>query len=369
MVGLSKYISKEYRIFLSLILVFNIAVFYASKIYFNIAPLFDDDFSRYYQNYLDVYDGISGAYSIWNKYELGLPLFYKLLSLLGERLLPQGVLFFTAISIALLLYLWFELYVLKYFKKEQRAALIAFALFVDIFLTSIGLTRQCFSSIFILYAISTKDMRLKVFFMLVASMFHLSAIPILIAFYIIQRFQKSALLVFFIFAIVFMQNSVGVNESINEIAIFLKDYLPHKIYVYFTHYISSAGWNLLGLMFFPIIQTILMLCVVFSLYVLSPRDALARNYRTLIVICFVVYMTGIIPSRSTFIITSLLFYFVVFMAFRRFFNLTLLFFFPYFLKRMYSILFPAQYSDEGGYVFFSFDYFDFAPFYYLGDLL
>lgn len=63
--GLSCFITKECRILLSLTLYFNIAVIYGSRLYFNIAPDFDDDFSRYYQTYLDVYDNIDGAFGVY----------------------------------------------------------------------------------------------------------------------------------------------------------------------------------------------------------------------------------------------------------------------------------------------------------------
>lgn len=149
MVGLSATINTHYRILLSLTLVFNIAVIYSSRLYFNIATDFDDDFSRYYQNYLDIYDNISGAMFVWGGgFEIGLPLFYKLLSLFLPKLIPQYLLFFTALGATSLFYIWCEYYGTKWVKPHQKAALIAFACFIGIFLESLGLTRQCFASIF-----------------------------------------------------------------------------------------------------------------------------------------------------------------------------------------------------------------------------
>lgn len=367
MVSLSAYITREFRIFLSLTMIFNIAVIYGSKVYFNTAKDYDDDFSRYYQNYLDIYDGISGAFFVWaNGYEIGLPIFYKILSLVFPKLLPQQVLLITAFTIGLGFYLWLEIFILKIFKPYERSILVAFTLFIDIFFISLGLTRQCFATIFLLYAFSVKKIPLRFIFLAIAVSFHLSSIFVFIAYHFIKNYPRLSLSCILLFALFFMQDSANINSSINTFALFFKDYLPQRITTYFTHYIDTNGWNLYTLIYMPVMQIILMFCVIFSFFVLNRGDKISQHWRILALICFIISITKIFPERSTYIITSMLFYFVVFIAFRRFFTLTLFFFFPYFLKRMYYLLTARDvYGDSASYAFYSYPEMSFAPFYYL----
>ncbi len=367
MIGLSRYITKEYRILLGLILVFDIAVIYGSKVYFNTATDFDDDFSRYYQNYLDIYDGIENAMFAWGGgFEIGLPLFYKILSLIFPRLLPQSVLFLTALSVGLLFYIWLEVYAIKLFKPYQRAALVAFAMFIDVFMESIGLTRQCFSSVFLLYAIFSKNIPHKLLFFIIASFFHISAILVFAGFYCLRYFPKVSLFIFTILLVVFIQDSSGLNSMFNATANTLQNFIPQKIFIYFSkHYTDPEGWDPYFYIYAPIMKLILMFCIIFSMYVLLPNDKLARYFRNVVAVCFVIFITHIFPTRSVALVTDLLFYFIAFIAFRRFFNLTLLFFFPYFLKRMYFWLSSDFVPDKASWLFFSYPESSFYPFYYL----
>lgn len=368
MIGLSKFITKEFRILLGLTLVFNIAVIYASKLSFHVGLDFDDDFTRYYQNYLDIYDGISGAmFYFGGEFEIGLGVFYKILSILFPKLLPSSVLLFTALSVCLLFYIWLEVYILKYFKAYQRAALVAFCMFLDIFMETIGLTRQCFSTIFLLYAFSSKDWRGRVGFLAIAMIFHISAIFIFTTFYVIKYFPKVSLFLLLCFTLFFMQDSASVNATINGIALFLKGFLPDKAITYFTYYINDAGFTPYYFVYMPIMKFILSLCVLFSIFMLCPKDKILKHFKMYILICFFIYFTHILPSRSVFLLTNMLFYFVVFVSFRRFFNLTLFFFFPYFIFRMYKWLISPDVATDytSTHLFFWYPESGIYPFYYL----
>ncbi|WP_334092643.1 EpsG family protein, partial [Helicobacter typhlonius] len=366
MVGLSATINTHYRILLSLTLVFNIAVIYSSRLYFNIATDFDDDFSRYYQNYLDIYDNISGAMFVWGGgFEIGLPLFYKLLSLFLPKLIPQYLLFFTALGATSLFYIWCEYYGTKWVKPHQKAALIAFACFIGIFLESLGLTRQCFASIFLLFGFFAHTKRFKILFFACAIGFHLSSILIIVLFYTLYYFPKLSLCIALTFFVVFVGDSIFTNSLLRELAPFLDIFLPSKLASYFTYYVSAHGYDPLTLKYIPIIKVILMCCVIFCLFIITPHDKLTYKYKTLILVSFGIYMTNIVPHRIVSLVCIMCFYFIVFVILRRFYKLALLFFFPYFLKLCFNYLTSSDNPQTQALeLFHSFDIAHFYPFYY-----
>lgn len=364
MISLSSCITREYRILLSLNLIFSIALLYGSRLYFNIAPSYDDDFSRYYQNYLDVYDNIPQAMFVWGKgYEIGLPVFYKMLSLIFPKLVPQYVLFFTALSVALLLYVWLETYGVRYVRQEQRAALVAFSLFVGLFVESLGLTRQCFASVFLLYGFFIRPIYWKILFFAIALSFHQSSIFVIILSYFFYYFPRLGLLLFTGFLAFFISNSIIVNLSLKEFTPIFKSL--GNVGLYFAAYIDSNGYNPLSLVNTNIIKVILMMAMCFVLYIVDPRDKVTRNFKTIILVCCVVYITHIFPVRIVMIVCDLTFCFILFVIFRHFFKLTLFFFFPYFLKLMYNYLINTDSPETNAIeLFFSYPESSLYPFYY-----
>ncbi len=412
MVGFSAYIPKNFRILLSITLCLSIALIYASRLYFNLAMDSDDDFSRYYQNYLDVYDGLSGAMTLWGGgYEVGLPIFYKLLSILLPKLPPQYVLFCTALFATTLMYIWLEIYgsnfvtdkqkaaliafslyigvfmetlgltrqglasiflLYGFFAKpmqnfvtdKQKAALIAFSLYIGVFMETLGLTRQGLASIFLLYGFFAKPMHIKLLFFIIAASFHLSSIGIIAFCYIAYYFPRLTLAVFVAFFIAFIIGASFINTHLVESATFLYKHFPSRIVEYILHYVNANGYNPYYLIYTNIMKSIIMLCIVFTLFVITPNDTLKR-FRVVIVIAFVIYITNIIPGRSMMLVCDTLFCFIIFVVFRHFFHLTLVFFFPYFLKLMYNYLFSGDHPETRAMeLFFSYPETSLYPFYY-----
>lgn len=362
MVGFSPYIPKTYRFILSFNLIFTIALLYASRLYFNLTPDYDDDFSRYYQNYLDVYDNIPNAMFAWGR-ELGLPLFYKLLALTLPRLTPQYVLFFTAFATTLLLYIWLEKYGKRFVKQEQYAALIAFSLFVVMIIETLGVTRQCFASLFLLFGFFARAWYWRILFFVIAFSFHQSSLFVIAGAYFFYYFPRVGLMLFFAFLAAFIVSSVLVNTHIRELASLLNGVFPNQMAGYILTYINKNGYDLL----IPpdIIKAILMLSVCVVMYVLNPHDKLTRKFRALILVCFIVYITHIVPVRIVILVSHICFYFILFVVLRRFFKLALLFFFPYFLRLMYSLLIAGDSADTRAFeLFFSYPESGLYPFYY-----
>lgn len=366
MVGFSAYIPKNFRILLSITLCLSIALIYASRLYFNLATDSDDDFSRYYQNYLDVYDGLSGAMTLWGGgYEVGLPIFYKLLSILLPKLPPQYVLFCTALFATTLMYIWLEIYGQNFVTDKQKAALIAFSLYIGVFMETLGLTRQALASIFLLYGFFAKPIHIKLLFFIIAASFHLSSIGIIALCYIAYYFPRLTLAVFVAFFIAFIIGASFINTLLVESATFLYKHFPSRIVEYILHYVNANGYNPYYLIYTNIMKSIIMLCIVFTLFVITPNDTLLKRFRVVIVIAFVIYITNIIPGRSMMLVCDTLFCFIIFVVFRHFFHLTLVFFFPYFLKLMYNYLFSGDHPETRAMeLFFSYPEASLYPFYY-----
>lgn len=250
---------------------------------FNIAPDFDDDFSRYCQTYLDVYDNIDGTFGVYGGgFEIGLAVFYKFLWLLFPKLTPSLVLLCTALSMSLLLYIWLECYGVKYVKHEQRAALVSISLFIAVFFEPLDVTRQGFASIFLLYGFFAKDIRFKILFLGISLLFHLSSVYIIIGFYFIYYFPKTSLCALFVFFIIFTQASAYINTHINESATSLSQFIPPNLTRFFILYIDKNGFSDYTFIYLPIIKVILMPCILFSLYVLMPRDRITHKYKAII---------------------------------------------------------------------------------------
>ena len=359
MVGLSKFITKGFRISLSLLLAFNIALLYASRLYFNTAPYYDDDFSRYYQNYLDIYDGIQGAMVVWgNEYEVGLPVFFKILSFFLPKLTPQYVLFFIALSIAILFYIWLEKYGSKFVKDNQKSALIAFTISLSVIVDSAGLMRQGFASMFLLYGFFCKPIHLKIIFFAIAIGFHQSSALVIALFYAIYYFPRSSLTIFLVIFILFMTNNfVDIGPILQNISSRIGDY--------FKYYLDGKSYNAMSLIHTNIIRIILMICILFSLYIVNYRDKLTCKFRILILISFTIYIAHIFPTRSVMLVNDILFYFILFIVLRRYLTFMLLFLFPYFLRIMWNFLIanerPETLPIE---LFFSYPHAHFYPFYY-----
>jgi hypothetical protein len=161
---------------------YSASVSAASRLTFDIS----DDFTRYYQNYLDI---LSNGWSAVGAYgnEVGLPLIYAVLAQTGLRspLLPLFAV--TMISLTVFV-VWVDKFGSLPFEPEWFGSVMAMSLlFVD-FVTSTQLTRQFLSSVFVLYAISVTGWR-SLAWLLIATLFHQTAVPIYILVRLVLRFR------------------------------------------------------------------------------------------------------------------------------------------------------------------------------------
>lgn len=145
----------------------------------------------------------------------------------------------------------------------------------------------------------------------------------------------------------------------------LNGIFPNRVTSYILYYVSANGYNPYYLIYTNIMKNIIMCCIVFSLFVINANDKLVKRFRILILVAFAIYITNIIPGRVVMLIGDTLFCFIIFVVFRHFFSLTLLFFFPYFLKLMYGLLTSGDHPETRALeLFFSFPESSLYPFYY-----
>ncbi|MGX3011098.1 hypothetical protein ACWIUD_05990 [Helicobacter sp. 23-1044] len=367
LIALSGVISREWRILLGITTIFNLAVIYASKARFVRILNSDDDFARYYQHYLDIYDGIDGAFFIFgNGLEVGLACFYKILSFIFPRLSPILLDLVSYICFLSALYVWLEIFMLRYFPKDQRARCVAFTFFVPL-LGVLGLARQAFGSVILLYAICVKKWRFKLLFLFIASAFHLSSLLIFSGFYIIRTFPKISLTLIWTYCGAFVYDSVMLNNFVLDVTNMLSGILPQKVSIYFKAYTSKQGANLFFLAHLSATQVFLSTLTLFGLYFLSPNDPLAKNIRIFFLLCVVNEFVGFIMGRTFFILNEMLFYFVVFVALRRVYLIIIPFFMIYALRFIYIHLTknPHLLDRETTMYFYNYPEINLAPFYYI----
>src|SRR5207249_10379144 len=124
--------------------------------------------------------------------EVGLPVFFKILSLMLPGLTPNGLMFVSTTVTGLILLFCIERFGLREFPSEKRAYCVAMVFLFFSFVLTTQLTRQMLSSVILVsvfFCLKAAPRRLS---LLLASVFHLSAIPV---YAIVRVLQSKYLLV------------------------------------------------------------------------------------------------------------------------------------------------------------------------------
>lgn len=159
---------------------------------------------------------------------------------------------------------------------------MSISLFIAVFFEPLDVTRQGFASIFLLYGFFTKDIRFKILFLGISLLFHLSSIYHHRFFTSSTTSLRQTLYILFVFFIIFTQASAYINKS----ATLLNQFFPPNLTRFFILYIDRNGFSGYTFIYLPIIKVILMLCILFSLYVLMPRDRITHKYKAIIFVSF-----------------------------------------------------------------------------------
>jgi hypothetical protein len=173
----SKHINVLERRCLSLATIFALSLMISSRGMFLVLH---DDFIRYY----DLYKGLlAGNLGLLARYgsgiEVGLPTLYYLLGLVNPVVSPVLLAFEGSLIILIILLIWLEKDGLNYVRDEDKALVIGVTLlFFSVYDTS-QLVRQMFAMCILLFTITSKG-KVKYFYLLLATLFHTTALLIFI---------------------------------------------------------------------------------------------------------------------------------------------------------------------------------------------
>jgi len=233
----SRRLSTRVRVATSVIAILSGASIWASR---QVGLNVSDDFMWYYGVYSSV-DTVDWTDRI-PVYEVGLPLFFKILSLALPGLTPNGLMFVSTTVTGLILLFCVERFGVREFPREKRAYCVAMVFLFFSFVLTTQLTRQMLSSVLLVnvfFGLRAASRRLS---LLLASAFHLSALAV---YAILRTFQSRFLLLpFLLVSVVALAKVVDVQAA----APFITDQAPRvAYYLYLTSSDSGANWAALAI--------------------------------------------------------------------------------------------------------------------------
>jgi len=174
---LSRNASDSSRRMIGALLVITIATITASR---KFGLSFSDDFAgSYYPAFIEIAQGNFDVLLAYGKgLEVGTPLLWLGISIFRPDATSSELIFWTSFLSVGLFWLWLEIHGLEDFGAQNKGTVIAFSLLMCAFFLSSQLVRQFFSSTILLFAISNKGIGWKMVFLIGASLFHLTALPI-----------------------------------------------------------------------------------------------------------------------------------------------------------------------------------------------
>lgn len=178
LLGLTDRLQKEERIILAIFATLGGALMISSREVFQVET---DDFTRYFDLYQSLHDGnYQDILSYGGGFEVLLPLVLSIIGMAGPRNSPQFVLFFLSFLCFITFYLWLEYRGLRAasIDEDNKAACIGSALLLFSLFDTTQIVRQMYSVVFMLFALTSSTKKSISFFLLIASGFHLSAIPV-----------------------------------------------------------------------------------------------------------------------------------------------------------------------------------------------
>ena len=185
---------SPFRIYLSINIVLALSIILSSANLPSITVQ-SDDFARYYYFYLQIFNGESTIldFQEFGTFEPGLLVYFKFLSIFPEMSYKEYSLV-TSIVFYLIFLNWIIRYGISKKNRRFKGFIIAISLILIPNALILQLTRQAFSILFILYAISSQRTSLVLLNLIIATLFHLTALPIFLIILFIRRFKFIGLL-------------------------------------------------------------------------------------------------------------------------------------------------------------------------------
>jgi len=190
---------SPFKIYLSINIVLALSIILSSANLPSITTE-SDDFARYYYFYLQIFNGESTIFDFkeFGSFEPGLLIYFKFLSIFPEMSYKEYS-FITSIIFYLIFLNWIIRYGISKENRRFEGFIIAISLILIPNALILQLTRQAFSILFILYAISSQRTYIVLLNLIIATLFHLTALPIFLVIFFIQRYKFLALLLGLVF--------------------------------------------------------------------------------------------------------------------------------------------------------------------------
>lgn len=164
----------------------------------------DDFASSYYPVFASIVNGNwSALFSYGKGLEIGLPFVWYVISIFRPEAGASELIFWAVLLSTGGFLLWLEKYGLTAFQNHQKAMVVGVSLLLCSYFLASQLTRQFFSSVILLFAISEKRILFKSFFLFLATLFHLTAIPIYL-FVLLAKKRSLAITLFFPAGVIFV---------------------------------------------------------------------------------------------------------------------------------------------------------------------
>ena len=169
---------------MTLILIVSMALIISSRRF----GFESDDFINYYDFFTRIKDyGFSDIFYFGGGIEFGLGIFFYIISIITPNITPNGLIFLTSLFALILYVLFIEIIIIPKFETKYSVFIILFGvLFCDVFFST-QLVRQFIASIFVLFSLFSDKLRVKLLFLIIAVIFHVSSLPIFFLVYIVIR--------------------------------------------------------------------------------------------------------------------------------------------------------------------------------------
>lgn len=218
-----------------------------------------DDFSQYFDNFLEALSSHAPSFSYAGGAEVGLPLINYFLGLIFGKLSPWHLMFLhQAIFFGLLIW------VLSRTKIDgvSKSLLVAFVLVTLPYALSTQLIRQCYSSLFLFLALSDSEIKVsrKWAAFTLAFLFQISALPIFIFFYAAKKLKGYWFIAFNMVTVIL---EIKFRE-IAEIALAAESFIGQDKFQYYAS--SEEGWVKPDLVPLEMYSLILLLVLFVKLY-------------------------------------------------------------------------------------------------------
>jgi hypothetical protein len=315
----------------------------------------DDFFTHYYATYTQILNG--GWEAVFHTpygYELGLPIYYYLLSGLNiaNEIIP---LFAVAMLASGLFVFWIDRHGRAYFPSARYGTVMATSLLLYSFLMASLVSRQMIALSFVLFAVSTTGRR-SVIWLLGAVLFQQTALLI----YLLFKYARN--LNWISFALVIGASLVFVsffNQAVELAASYNLGYvqLLNKLSYYTSYSESYTGPDLAGLKF-------ILLCGAVALIAHRHMPENWGRLILLVVLLYVVLLPLPLASLRLFLIfvTVLAGYVASFMGFRIGWSATTWIVCAY---ALYKMNYELGGMDDGGFSLWEkFDWIGYSPLYY-----